>query len=449
MPATTRRFQLQRGCRCLARLNAGRRQTGLLTLTLTLTSAIFAVCGAGGTADAAAPGAADAPVHKFRKVYPARTPQPRSADKRCVENVTGADGHPISMTDPRVAGFVDAGGCLRQLQVGCQSTEWMGQDDFRGALRAALKTLGALGIPTVPVWGSALAVARGIQENPVAMPWDDDIDVAIDEEGVQQLVGPSGPASLGGDSAERCGLLDAACDITNTPHGRLMLRAWARKIKPLVHHGNGSVYRVSLPLLLGLPALDAADRRRDGSDNDHACVGFGHYTTFGVGWTKSGPPAPDQHHGRHLKAWYSAGCTVEPTFSSLFDLYGGVCSGRPARRGGPPGPGDKPGLCLGAAGWDPDRAPDESVFTDYYRYVKAGLVSTSVQSFGGTGVAAPPRKATVRFVAAIYGTDWNTSVLICPHSQFGYFPDCKKAGQPPLPLEAVRAAMAAIPQCAQ
>ena len=380
--------------------------------------------------------------------------------ERCIENTTGVGGNPISNTDPRIVGFLEAGGCLRQLQVGCSATHWMGTHRFRRALRVALKLLGALGIPTLPVWGSALAVARGIQKNPVSMPWDDDIDVAIDEEGVQQLLGPGGPKSRGDNSTETCGPLEVACDITNTPSGKAMLQAWAREQSAWsVKHVKGTVYRVSLRLLLGPPTLDAADgnRRGAGTGDDYACVGFGDFSRFGVGaW--SGP-----NQGNHLKAWYSAGCGLAPTdgsYSSLFDLFGGVCSGRAARLAGSTPisskkKSKKPGgtraqqegarvPCTGT-GWD--RLSDESKFAHFHRYVKAGMASTSVQSFGGGSVAAAPRKETNRFVAGVYGADWNASVIICPHSQFGYFPDCKKAGNPPLPLEAVRAAMAAIPEC--
>ena len=117
-----------------------------------------------------------------------------------------------------MAVFLDAGGCLGHLQAGCHARQFTHTPAFRHALRVALGLLGALGIPTLPVWGSALAVARGLEDNPVAMPWDDDIDVAIDEDGVQKLFGTaSGLESRGSDPrTERCGPLDVACNITNT-----------------------------------------------------------------------------------------------------------------------------------------------------------------------------------------------------------------------------------------
>lgn len=343
------------------------------------------------------------------------------AAKKCVDSVPGADSHPIRMTDPRVVEFLDAGGCLRQLQAGCSANRWIGSPGFRFALKVALKTLGALRIQVLPAFGSALAVARGLQEDPVAMPWDDDIDVFIDEEGVQQLVGQSavGLPVLYSAATEKCGLLDAACDVTNTTTGNALVQAWARNVEVYnasTQHlsrewGKSTVYNVSLRLLLG-PGEPRAS---------YACVGFSDFAAIGVGTTQ----------GSHLKAWYSAGCAVAvPRYRSLFDLFGGVCSGRdPA--------------CTGA-GWD--RLTNEE-FAHVYRYVKAGLASASVQSFGGASVAAAPRQETRRYVAGLYGADWNTSISICPHTVFGDFAACEKAGNRPLPLAAVRAVMAAIPEC--
>ena len=102
--------------------------------------------------------------------------------------------------------------------------------------------------------------------------------------------------------------------------------------------------------------------------------------------------------------------------------------------------------CAGGWGWDTTTG---SYFAHFDRYIKAGLASASVQSFGGTSLAAAPPKEMARYVAAIYGEDWNTSVVICPHSLFSSFVACKEAGNRPLPLVAVRAAMAVIPECAR
>ena len=98
-----------------------------------------------------------------------------------------------------------------------------------------LALLQCLGIPAMPMDGTAMVVAGGGGD--VNLLWDDDIDLMIDVEGKQQLLGLYGTSSRRQDNPA-AGLVD----ITGTDDGAAMLQGSTQKASMKL---AGAVYLIA------------------------------------------------------------------------------------------------------------------------------------------------------------------------------------------------------------
>ena len=367
----------------------------------------------------------------------------------CSEPISVGGGAELAYDDPRIAAFVEAGGCLEHLQVACEGGRRKRDPQSTDHLRMVLALLQYLGIPAMPIDGSAIALAGGWGQ--INLPWDDDVDLMIDIEGKQQLLGLYGASSRRQDDPA-AGLVD----LTGTDDATAMLREWENVPNP------GVVYQIAAPKseASGDPdngnnldsdwgrASKLLDSRRASVLTKH-CVAI-YFTVWGF-FTAEVFEGCQKARGRIVVDLGYPACSGRRmdwvNQSMLAPGPGCVVAGAPSTKFGSAIPGDVEdrsanGVSKTAAIWEAQ--------VRFARHAFATRIPAPVTLVGVSleGLTVP-RDAVADYdvyLRARYGERWNATAIICPHMIFPSFVECSESAAKIHPT-AVRAAMALIPQC--
>ena len=387
--------------------------------------------------------------------------------KNCSEPISVNGGTKLAYNDPRIADYVQAGGCLEHLQAACEGSRSKRSLRSINDLRMVLALLQYLGIPAMPIDGAAIALAGGWGH--MNLPWDDDIDLIIDVEGKQQLLGLYG---YGNSSRRQDDPAAGLVDITGTDDGAAMLgskhgQRRRKSTQKASMNLAGAVYRIAAHRSEGIRGNGTVDSdwgqaskellrhlpgRSDALDH-YVAIRDGEWGFFSAHVLEPGCDQDSCLDGRwahrHVADLGFPACSGRRMDfvkqSMLGPGPGCVVAGAPETKFGNAIPGaiedvSANGASKTAAIWEAQVKFARRAFATRIP-APVALVGVNLEGL------SVPRDAVAEYdvyLRARYGERWNSTAMICPHKFFNSFASCNAAKIHPA---AVRATMELIPAC--